>query len=137
MPQYLTPGIYRRPPPAERRDIAVVRTDVAGFVGFAERGPLPLPGAGAIDPKALAVRLTSWAQFLTVFGGYIPYGYLAYAVRAFFENGGTTCYVVRVAATQQALASGQPASAAFALPDDTEPQDAGVLTLARGQLVHG
>jgi Bacteriophage tail sheath protein len=137
MPQYLTPGIYRRPPPAERRDIAVVRTDVAGFVGFAERGPLPLPGAGAVDPKALAVRLTSWAQFLTVFGGYIPYGYLAYAVRAFFENGGTTCYVVRVAATQQALTSRQPASAAFALPDDTEPQDAGVLTLARGQLVHG
>src|SRR5688500_16022858 len=103
MSAYLTPGTYLRPKPAEQKDIRLVRTDVAGFVGFAERGPLRLPELKPADrdfrADELAIRLTSWKEFTAVFGGFIPYGYLAYAVRAFFENGGTTCNVVRVAAT--------------------------------------
>src|SRR5262249_38119096 len=107
---YLTPGVYRQPQPAESDDIRLVRTGVAGFVGFAERGPLSWLGATAEELKATVVRLTSWQQFLATFGGFIRYGYLAYAVRAFFENGGTTCYVSRVAAHQPTASFHQPRS---------------------------
>jgi uncharacterized protein len=82
---YRTPGVYFEwldKPPA----LVGVRTDIAGFVGIAERGPLFTP-----------VKIESWTQFASVFGGYIPQGYLAYAVDGFFANGGMTCWVVRIA----------------------------------------
>jgi hypothetical protein len=64
----------------------------------------------------LALRLTSWKEFTLNFGGFIPYGSLAYAVRAFFDNGGTTCYVMRVAAINAAKDIDQPRVASLALP---------------------
>ena len=92
MPTYTTPGVY-----FERVDetpaVAVLRTDVAAFVGLAERGPLDLP-----------TRLTSWQQFSSVFGGLSRRAFLAYAVNAFFENGGAVCWVVRVAGFDAATA---------------------------------
>ncbi|NJN18733.1 MAG: hypothetical protein HC822_21995 [Oscillochloris sp.] len=99
MRNYLTPGVYFENP---RRQPAPVmqRTDVAGFVGLALRGPLHQPQ-----------RLTTWREFQQVFGGFLPYSHLAYAVRAFFENGGQVCWVVRVADVHTA----QPA--ALAIPD--------------------
>jgi len=88
---YRTPGVHfewidDQPPP-----ILPLRTDIAGFVGIAERGPLHKP-----------VKIESWAQFTGNFGGHIPQAYLAYAVQAFFENGGRTCWIVRVADPNQA-----------------------------------
>ena len=125
MSAYLTPGTYLRPKPAERKDIRLVRTDVAGFVGFAERGPLPLLEAKApgerFRPDELAIRLTSWKEFTTVFGGFIPYGSLAYAVRAFFENGGTTCHVVRLGATNHPDPLSRPRVASMVIPDGSDP----------------
>jgi len=64
---------------------AAVRTDVAGFVGIAQRGPDHQP-----------VRISGWSQFQTVFGGYDPRAWLAFAVNGFFANGGDACWVVRV-----------------------------------------
>ena len=119
MSVYLTPGVYLRPQPVERKDVRLVRTDVAGFLGFAERGPLPPFGitvGSKIRAEDLAIRLTSWKEFTAVFGGFIPYGSLAYAVRGFFENGGTTCYVLRVAATQLPRDVDRPKPAVFVLP---------------------
>jgi len=75
---------------------AAVRTDVAGFVGLAPRGPAHQP-----------VRLTSWSQFQAVFGGYDPRCWLAYAVNGFFANGADACWVVRVVDP----ATAQPATA--------------------------
>ena len=85
MPEYLTPGVYFElvdAPPAVRG----LRTDIAGFVGLAERGPLDEP-----------TQIESWRQFQAHFGNFVPYGFLAYAVKGFFENGGRTCFVTRVA----------------------------------------
>lgn len=80
-----TPGVYvewvYRPPP-----IGLARTDIAGFVGIAERGPLHTP-----------LVVNNWSDFRQLFGRHIPAGYLAYAVEAFFLNGGRRCWVVRVA----------------------------------------
>ena len=39
----------------------------------------------------------SFRQFAAHFGEFTGAGYLAYAVRGFFENGGHRCWVVRVA----------------------------------------
>ncbi|MBN1439677.1 MAG: phage tail sheath subtilisin-like domain-containing protein [Anaerolineales bacterium] len=94
MPEYLTPGVYY-----ERVDagpgITAVRTDIAGFVGIAPRGPLDTP-----------VPVQSFRQFLSYFGGFSGSGYLAYAVRGFFENGGRRCWVVRVASADGAAPAG-------------------------------
>jgi len=94
MPEYLTPGVYYElldtAPPLVRG----VRTDVAAFVGLAPRGPLHVP-----------VRIESWRSYQAVFGAFVSYGYLAYAVKGFLENGGTTCFVVRVAGSDAAAAS--------------------------------
>lgn len=65
---------------------AAARTDVAGFVGVAQRGPMHQP-----------VRVSSWSQFQAVFGAYDPRAWLAFAVNGFFANGGDACWVVRVA----------------------------------------
>ena len=60
-------------------------TSAAGMVGVAQRGPINEP-----------VLVTSWEQFLNSFGSYIQEGYLAYAARAFFDNGGSVLYVNRI-----------------------------------------
>jgi hypothetical protein len=116
MPVYLTPGVYRRPQPVETGRLQLVRTDVAGFVGFAERGPLPRPDATLDQARDAAVRLTSWGQFRAIFGGFVPHGYLAYAVRAFFDNGGAACYVVRVAALKPGKDVLPPRAASIRVP---------------------
>ena len=71
---YRTPGVYfewldQAPP------LGVVRTDIAGFVGIASRGPLHVP-----------VRLESWTQFTSAFGEHIAQAFLAYAVEGFFAT---------------------------------------------------
>lgn len=81
-----TPGVYYQRMDAEAAAIAPLRMDIAAFIGMAERGPMDTP-----------VPIQSWRQFQSYFGGFTGYGYLAYAVRGFFENGGTRCWVVRVA----------------------------------------
>lgn len=86
MPQYLTPGLYYEKVDKYQEEIAKIRTDIAGFVGIAQKGPLNE-----------AVRLQSWKQFQAVFGECIPQAYLAYAVHGFFENDGKICYVIRIA----------------------------------------
>ena len=86
MRTYRTPGIVFEQKDVGPAVIGPLRTDVAGFVGIAARGPLHTP-----------VRIESLTQFATVFGGPLPQAYLAYAVQGFFANGGATCWVVRVA----------------------------------------
>lgn len=86
MPTYTTPGVYYERVDASPPGITSIRTDIAGFVGIASRGPLHS-----------TIPLESWRQFQAYFGDFTGVGYLAYAVRAFFENGGKKCWVVRVA----------------------------------------
>jgi phage tail sheath protein FI len=83
---YTTPGVYYERMDATAPGISAIRTDVAGFAGIAVSGPLDTP-----------VPVQSWKQFQAYFGGFSGSGFLAYAVRGFFENGGRRCWVVRVA----------------------------------------
>ncbi|OLB36154.1 MAG: hypothetical protein AUH11_12025 [Acidobacteria bacterium 13_2_20CM_57_17] len=86
MPTYATPGVYYEAVDLDSGRINPLRTDIAAFVGIAERGPLHTP-----------VPITTWAQYQSTFGNFIEQGYLAYALKAFFENGGERCHVVRIA----------------------------------------
>jgi len=96
--------------------------DIAGFAGFAERGPLPPSVTDeTFDASTVAIHLTSWNDYRAEFGGFTAYGYLPYAVRAFFENGGTDCYVVRVAATTSADPAQCPSTAIFPAPMSLAP----------------
>lgn len=88
------PGVYinevQQPGP-----IPGVGTSIAAFVGPARAGT-----------ANVAVYITNWTRFCEKFGlgdeaestvrdPYITSGFMAHAVRGFFENGGTSCYVVR------------------------------------------
>jgi phage tail sheath protein FI len=86
MAVYQTPGVYVEWLDRNPQQIVLRRTDVAGFVGIAERGPVQRP-----------IKIESNRQFFTTFGDARRDSYLAYAVAGFFENGGRTCWVVRVA----------------------------------------
>jgi uncharacterized protein len=72
--------------PAGRQPIQGVSTDVTGFVGFARRGPYA------------PTLVTSAAEFERMFGApeSADEGFLPYAVRGFFDNGGRKGYIARV-----------------------------------------
>ena len=91
MPFYEAPGVYYERTDAVAPAISVVRTDIAGFVGIAPRG--------LVD---VAVPVESWRQYQAHYGSFSGAAFLGYAVRAFFENGGRRCWVVRVASTDPA-----------------------------------
>lgn len=98
-----TPGVYFERADASAGGIAALRTDVAGFVGIAERGPLHL-----------AVPVESVKQFNAWFGAPFESGYLAYSARAFFENGGRRLWAVRVA-SETASSASLPLGAAWSV----------------------
>jgi len=81
------PGVYIEEVPSGVRTIAGVATSIAAFVGFTARGPVNT-----------AVRIFSFADFERQFGGLDLASDVSYAVSHFFLNGGTTAWIVRVAA---------------------------------------
>ena len=100
MPNYAAPGFYVQPPPPVAQPIDPLRTDVAAFVGITRSGPV-----------GVATWVSSWQQLTALFGGFLANAYLAYAVKAFFDNGGELCAVVRVAAAPaQTTSVGAPSS---------------------------
>ena len=86
MVQVTYPGVYVEEVSSGVRPIAAAGTSTAAFIGLAEKGPI-------YD----AVRIFNFTEFQTIFGGFLPQSYLAHSVRQFFNNGGTVCYIVRVA----------------------------------------
>jgi phage tail sheath protein FI len=87
MPTYLSPGVYVEEVEAGSRPIEGVGTAVGAFIGLAAKGPVNRP-----------TLVTNWSQFTGAFGDFIEGSYLAHAVYGFFQNGGGSCYVVRVGA---------------------------------------
>ncbi len=90
MPNYLHPGVYVEEISGGARPIEAVGASTAAFVGVAEKGPLDE-----------AKFITNFTEFQQIYGGYVSDGdigksYLAYTVYQFFQNGGSSCYVVRV-----------------------------------------
>jgi phage tail sheath protein FI len=118
MPTYLAPGVYVEEVPAAVRPIAGVGTSTAGFIGVAaditgawdpaKNAGMPLSPGG--DPYVQAPALTarpvnSWTEFTQAFGDFQAGNqYLAHAVYGFFNNGGSRCWVIRLAGVAQDFA---------------------------------
>jgi uncharacterized protein len=116
MPEYKTPGVYVEEVPPAARPIVGVGTSTAGFLGVvANNVPMPLrPGRSGKKPDGTPEPndfytladagqpqlITSWEEFKTKFGDGVraENKILAHAVYGFFLNGGTRCWVMRVAA---------------------------------------
>ena len=93
MAEYLSPGVYVEEFESGGKPMEGVGTSTAGFVGLAEKGPV-----GGVPQL-----VTNFADFRRTYGGFLSenefgdYRFLAYAVEHFFVNGGTRCFITRVA----------------------------------------
>jgi len=112
MPEYLSPGVFIEEVPSSLRAIEGVSTSTAAFVGRARRGPVPglgLPftptGGFVLTADPAPVLVTSFADYQRQFGAPWPiplasdtndYGYLGWAIRAFFDNGGKRAFIARI-----------------------------------------
>ena len=128
MPTYLAPGVFVEEIASGSRPIAPVATSTAAFIGVARKGPINR-----------ATLITSVTEFEKVFGA--PYRvtaadahFLAYAVRHFFEQGGSRCYVIRVAhysdINNASTLTATPSSATFNGTDATGAAVAGALRVS-------
>lgn len=106
MAEYLSPGVYVEEFESGGKPMEAVGTSTAGFVGLAERGPV----------EGVPQLITNFSDFRRTYGGYLSenefgeYRFLAYAVEHFFVNGGSRCYVARVAPKNAKCAEGSVAS---------------------------
>jgi phage tail sheath protein FI len=80
------PGVYVQEIPSGVRTIAGVSTSIAMFIGTSKSGPMGTP-----------IQCTSYLDFTRSFSEDPAGGSLAEYVKMFFLNGGTECYVMRIA----------------------------------------
>jgi Bacteriophage tail sheath protein len=113
MPDHLTyPGVYIEEIPGGVHTIAGVPTSITAFMGRAWCGPL---GTGSTGP----ITVFSFADYERLFGGLWTNSPMSYAVRDYFNNGGSQAIIVRlIEATPPA---GLPADAG----SHTPPQNYG------------
>ena len=102
MAEYLSPGVYVEEFESGGKPMEAVGTSTAGFIGLAERGPV----------EGVPQLITNFSDFRRTYGGYLSenefgeYRFLAYAVEHFFVNGGSRCFVARVAPKNAKCAEG-------------------------------
>ncbi len=80
------PGVYVQEVPSGVRTIVGVGTSIGMFIGTAKKGPINRP-----------VRCTSYMDYARTYGEDTAGGDLVRYVKLFFLNGGTDCYVMRIA----------------------------------------
>ncbi|MFT3769506.1 MAG: phage tail sheath C-terminal domain-containing protein [Minicystis sp.] len=85
------PGVYVEEVPSAVRTITGVGTSIALFIGRAAQGSLEKP-----------TLCLSYADFARAYGEDTRFGELPQSVRLFFDNGGSQCWVLRVASGAQA-----------------------------------
>jgi phage tail sheath protein FI len=110
MPEYLAPGVYVEETSFRAKSIEGVGTSTTAFVGPTGKGPFR---ANENDNSPLEL-LTSYGDFERMYGGFADLGsgaaarpnYVAHAVQAFFNEGGSRLYVARVVGAGATLATG-------------------------------
>jgi len=85
MAEFSSPGVRIRELRAGVPQIRGVPTSVGAFLGKTLRGP-----------ANKAIRITSFPQYQRIFGSYDQNSYMAENVKAFFDNGGSECWITRV-----------------------------------------
>lgn len=110
MAQYLSPGVYVEEFDSGAKPMEGVGTSTAGFIGMAQRGPV----------EGVPQLVTNVSDFRRIYGDYLSqnefgdYRFLAYAVESFFTNGGSLCFVSRVAPSDAKCSQG-------VVPSDSSP----------------
>jgi phage tail sheath protein FI len=79
------PGVYIEEVPSGVRTITGVATSITAFIGRAARGPVEEP-----------ITVTSFADYERSFGGLDVDSMMSYAVRDFYQNGGSQALIVRI-----------------------------------------
>lgn len=105
------PGVYVQEVPSGVRTIAGVSTSVALFIGRTKWGPVNIP-----------VLCLNYTEFMRTFTDDTSQGDMARAVRLFFLNGGTQCYIMRVATISDSIPTNN-ANEAYLTIQDTTPAD--------------
>ncbi len=118
--QLRPPGVYIEH--QEHRDFSldIGSTGIPAFLAITTKGPLNKP-----------LRINTFKSFCTIFGDRVPGGYSYDSVRAFFDNGGRECVIVRVARTEQ-RGKGERAASAGLLVKDRKGADT-LAILARNE----
>ena len=122
------PGIYQTFDPVVAPPMSIANTRIAGFVGITQKGPMNEP-----------TRLGNWDEFLEIFG-YTQDSYTSDSVFGFFKNGGTDCWVVRVAhnpAKGELAAIDQASSAEHVQLDDWNKPTLKIRALNEGNWGNG
>ncbi len=109
MAEYLSPGVYVEEFDSSAVPMEGVSTSTAGFIGMAEKGAV----------VGTPTFVSSFAEYTRQFGGFLAENthganrFLPYAVEQFFANGGSRCYVMRVAPEDATLATATRGCIAF------------------------
>ncbi|MCP4308631.1 MAG: phage tail sheath family protein [bacterium] len=118
MSTYLHPGVYIEEIPSGARPIEGVGTSTAIIIGYAVKGPVGTPEL-----------LFNFGQYADQFGGINnrhgltpAVDYMGHTVQAFFDNGGSKAFIVRLAP-----GAGQ-SSAKLVIPLDTATTTADIAT---------
>ena len=117
MPEYLAPGVYVEETSFRSKSIEGVSTSTTAFVGATPKGPV-VPRDDTERWNATPELLTSFADFERIYGSFeaLNFGaadvlnHMAHAVQAYYNNGGSRLYVMRV--FNGALANAHAQSAA-------------------------
>ena len=96
--EFLRPDVYVQEVSSGEKPIQAVSTSTGAFIGVTARGEVGVP-----------VLVTSWTDFINKFAKglstpFIKGSDLPNAVYGFFQNGGSRCYVVRVASSSATTA---------------------------------
>jgi len=120
--------MYLRAMPLTARS-ASSRAKLRSTGGAAGPGLAPAAPDGTLlkSISAKPQRFTVWPQFQQTYGDLASAGFLSYAVRGFFENGGNLCYVQLISYGQSEDATGVRRGPEQAL---AEAVDVGLTTLA-------
>ena len=92
---YGAPGVYVEERPSGSMPLQGVGTAVAAFVGFTRT--YNADAGDPSDPEGVKPQLvTSWPQYERIYGGFAKGAMLPHAVKGYFENGGSLCFIVRI-----------------------------------------
>lgn len=115
------PGVHVKEIPSGARPIASISTSNTAFIDVFKRGPMDK-----------AVRLTSMADFETIFGGVWSKSEASYAIQQYFLNGGNVAFVIRVGADGAGTGS-EPLTAATATINKAGDPGTDALTIVAQQ----
>ena len=88
------PGVYVDEVSSGIRPIAAAGTSIAAFIGQAQKGSL-----------SEAVKIFNFTAYQNLYGGFLSGSFLTHGVFQFFNNGGSQCYIVRVAGANAEIAN--------------------------------